>query len=276
MSKIKVHLIWDFDAAIGQVNATYPYRFSFQPIRDELKNVQYILEKADEFNFRFSFAVTGFSAESTVYPFEIKDIIKDIYSKGHEIASHSWRHEWMPIMMPQQIIKSIQRSKFILEDCIGVPGAVVGFVPPHNRPMTWVQKGAYSLGDRGLYPFFKGGNIDYLVSVLKDSGYSWGRFVYTKPVERVFKQDVYTSLKRGVESVRGFSIVPLHYNGFDAKAIKVIEQGVQLKKDVFICGHPSGLSRNGEEAIRHFDTFVEFLSAKSDLIDVVPVNSRYS
>ena len=56
--------------------------------------------------------------------------------------------------------KSLKRSKSILEAAIEYRQDVVGFVPPHNKPETWIKRGAFSFGDRGLWPFFKMGNLE--------------------------------------------------------------------------------------------------------------------
>jgi len=265
---IKVKIIWDFDAPIGQINSTFPYRFHFEILEKEIENVRYILDTSEEFGFKYTFAVTGFSAEKSVYPFDIRNLISEIYQKGHEIASHSWRHEWLPLLMEEQVIRTLERSKQVLEKCIGVEGAVKGFVPPHNRPMTWLSKGAFSPGDRGVYPFFKGANADYILRILEKLDYRWVRMVYKTPMDRLLRRDSYPSLKRGVYRHNAINIIPLHYNGFDKKAIDVVKRGLVLNRDVFICGHPSGLSRGGDESKENYDNFIKFLSKNNHSIVV--------
>src|SRR5690606_331231 len=116
----KILLIWDFDGAIGQINSSMPYNFNFQNLNVEIENVKEILKILDQYNIKCCFAITGFSAEDGIFPYTFPNLIKEIHSRGHEIASHSWRHEWSSIFSEKQIDKSLKRSKFILENCIGV------------------------------------------------------------------------------------------------------------------------------------------------------------
>ena len=41
-------IIWDFDAAIGQINSTYPYNFHEETIYKEIMNVESILKLSDK------------------------------------------------------------------------------------------------------------------------------------------------------------------------------------------------------------------------------------
>ena len=128
-----------------------------------MQNVDYILGVGKTNQLKMVFACLGFAAEKVPYPFCISEQIKKIHTLGHEIASHSWRHEWFPYLEKDQIRRSLERSKFALETCLDLPGAVQGFVPPFNRPMTWLQKSAFSLGDRALFPFFPGADLGSLI-----------------------------------------------------------------------------------------------------------------
>jgi peptidoglycan/xylan/chitin deacetylase (PgdA/CDA1 family) len=129
--KKKVILIWDLDGAIGQINSTFPYNYNVKQLVRELDNVRYALDILDTFKVKSTFAITGFSAEEGVSPYTFPDLIEEIKKRGHEVASHSWRHEWIPVFTSQQIFKSAERSKRVLESIVGI-GSVNGFVPPHN------------------------------------------------------------------------------------------------------------------------------------------------
>nr|WP_234408701.1 polysaccharide deacetylase family protein [Marinilabilia salmonicolor] len=149
--KKKIVLIWDFDGPIGLINSSLPYNFHFKTLESEIANLRVILDVLDQYDVKCCFAVTGFSAEEGLYPYTFPELIKEIYSRGHEIASHSWRHEWIPLFEVKQVEKSLERSKNTLERAIEGKQNVVGFVPPHNRPMTWMRRGAFSLGDRRIF-----------------------------------------------------------------------------------------------------------------------------
>ena len=50
----KIILIWDYDAPIGQINATFPYNFDYNTFNKEKSNVEYALNKMDEYSIKKS------------------------------------------------------------------------------------------------------------------------------------------------------------------------------------------------------------------------------
>ena len=252
---IKIYLIWDFDGPIGQINATYPYNFHYKTVLREIQNVQYILDILEKRNIHSIFAITGFTGEEGSFPYNAPDLIRQIHSRGHEIASHSWKHEWLPKYSPGQVFKSMKRSKDILEQCIGISGSVAGFVPPHNRPMTWMQKYAYSLGDIMPYPLSKTGNLQNIIRAAHQIGYKWIRVSY-QPFYHRIKPDPLFRFKQNNQQYKNLKILLSHSLGFAENSIQAVKKGVMLKKDVVITAHPSGLSRKGSE---HTDNFMNFL-----------------
>jgi hypothetical protein len=255
----KLMIIWDYDTALGQINSTMPYNFSYKPIYEEIENVDYILDEAQRANIKMTFACLGFAAEDGVFPFNNPSQIKKIHSLGHEIASHSWRHEWFPYINEKQIEKSLERSKFALENCLGVKSAVRGFVPPHSRPMSWYSKFSISLGDRGLYPFHKGSDIAYILKILREKNYSWCRVLKRyRPVWDKLMGSRVEEIEFNIWEVHnGIVCVPQHYTGFDDFAQKYLMKAIELKKAIVIVGHPAGLSRQKSESKEHFDRFLK-------------------
>jgi len=265
----KILLIWDFDGPIGQINSTLPYNFNFENLNKEISNVKWLLEFLKKKNIKCCFAITGFSAEEGVYPYSLRELIKEISNQGHEIASHSWRHEWIPIFSEKQIDKSLKRSKKALELVNGI-NDVVGFVPPHNRPMTWLQKGAFSIGDRGIYPFFKMANLESLIPLLKKNNYKWVRITYknlfTKFIQR--KQNITGKIYH----YNDILILENHYNGFDEHVINHI---LESNYDTFtVSAHPLMLSfDNKKESKKEFINFIEKLSNSGQkIIFQTPLN----
>ena len=53
----KIILIWDYDAPIGQINATLPYNFDNNTFNKEKSNVTYALSKLDEYSVKYNSAV---------------------------------------------------------------------------------------------------------------------------------------------------------------------------------------------------------------------------
>ncbi len=266
MATKKIILIWDLDGAIGQINATYPYNFNFHQLPRELNNVRYALDKLDEYNIKTCFAVTGFSAEDGVFPYVFPDLINEIARKGHEIASHSWRHEWIPVFEKKQILKSLDRSKWILEKAISNRYPVAGFVPPHNRPMTWLSRGALSLGDRGLFPLFKNGDMGSLLAILKKTGYRWVRVSY-RPLwkRRSPKHEVGAGR---IVVKKDIMILENHYTGFDKN---IVDHILNTQNPTYtISAHPLMLDfPNKRESKDNFESLLDRLLNSGQAIEFV-------
>lgn len=254
-----LYLIWDFDTAIGQINSTYPYGYFEESIHKEIENIKFILKCGSKKNIPMIFAITGFAAEEGTYPFHIPDLIRKIHNDGHEIASHSWKHEWFPFLEMEQILRTLEKSKMILEECIGEKNAVKGFVPPFGRPMSWLKKGAFSLGDRAIGPNFRGNDIQKIIPLVKNSGYSWMRVSYRTLFEKIAKLNKPRLLERNWHNESGLMCLPNNYVGFDKNAIDLINLGIKKKRDIVISAHPSGLSRSGTENIENFKLFLDFI-----------------
>ncbi len=252
-------IIWDYDTALGQINSTMPYNFSYKPIYEEIENVEYILEQAGHFGIGMTFACVGFVAEEGIFPFNNPEQIRKIHSLGHEIASHSWKHEWFPYITEKQIERSLERSKSALENCTGVSDCVKGFVPPHSRPMSWYSKFSFSLGDRALYPFHKGSDIENILRHLGKLGYGWCRVLKSyRPVwDKLYGAPVEEIDFPVWEKSSGIVCVPQHYTGFDDFALKYLSAAIEKEKAVVIVGHPAGLSRQKSESKEHFDRFMK-------------------
>ena len=270
-------LIWDYDTAIGQINATYPYTFNEEKIFQEIQNVDFILDFAFENKIQMTFACLGFAAEPGQYPYHVPDQIKKIYQMGHEVASHSWRHEWFPYLERKQIERSLARSKEALEACIGVVGAVKGFVPPFNRPMTWYQKGAISLGDRAFGLQNPGAHLDSLLEIVHQAGYAWCR-VHYRAIWRKFLEQ-YCGVERNLNLVQLYKnvhCIPGHVGGFDSQTLKFVDAAINTETVLFVVSHPSGLSRDRNESLGLFNSFMKIIlefRAKGQL-DIMTVDQH--
>jgi len=270
-------IIWDYDSALGQINSTMPYNFRFSPIYEEIENVEYILSVAKNSDIKMTFACLGFAAEESVYPFGNSEQIKKIFHEGHEIASHSWRHEWFPLLTEKQILKSLERSKSALENCIGEKNIVKGFVPPHSRPMSWYKKFSFSFGDRSIYPIHKGGDIGFILKQLSSLNYKWCRVLkFYKPVwGKVFgSSNGEQFIFKKWEIHDNIVCVPQHYTGFDEPARKYLEKAIEKSEALVIVGHPAALSREKEESLFNFNKFMEEINKyKMDgRLEVMTVN----
>lgn len=244
-------VVWDFDSATGQVNATYPYHFRRAPLDEELAAVAMLRSVADRLGIVMTFATVGVAAEDVPAPFGAHDELRSLFAGGHEIASHSWRHEWLPHLSGQQLRRSLLRSKLALEQIIGAPGAVTGFVPPFNRPMTWLARGNLHPGDRWAVPPGPGAVLDSLVPAVRRAGYRWIRAGYGRRLGRRVQTRLWEP-----EVVAGCVVMPHHHNGFGRPAHDLLEEAGRGAARLVLSGHPAGLHRHGNE---HVDLVVDLL-----------------
>jgi peptidoglycan/xylan/chitin deacetylase (PgdA/CDA1 family) len=257
----KLMIIWDYDTPLARITATKPYNYVFESCLEEEGHVARILDAGRQLGARFTFAVLGFGAEASVSPFDVRHIIRRIAAEGHEIASHSWKHEWLPHLTKYQLDKTVERSKMILEECIG-GNQVNGFVPPHDRPMSWYSRFALSAGDRGLYPFFPGASIDGVAESLVQHGYKWMRVNYRPLWQKLIDWkgvNVKLRLERKFSSVGGFHFVPEHAMEFGESTISALRYAVREKKPLVVAGHPGAFSFRPEN-LDNFNRFMEIVS----------------
>ena len=256
----KLMIIWDYDGSVGKINASYPYKFDESKIFREIENVDTILELAIKYDLHMTFACTGFGAEPGLFPYHIPGQIRKIHALGHEIASHSWRHEWFPFLERQQIIKSLERSKFALESCIGVPGAVKGFVLPFSRPMSWYARGALSLGDRVFGVRYPGADLGSVLKFVYQAGYLWSRVSYRPIWGKFFGQKQSNVLMNSNwKKYRGLVCVPGHHFGFDEVACSLVKQLAQEGGKLVIGAHPAALDFGREESLDNLKQFLQLV-----------------
>jgi peptidoglycan/xylan/chitin deacetylase (PgdA/CDA1 family) len=246
-------VVWDFDSAVGQVNASFPYHFRRAPLEEELEAVGVLREATARLGVQMTFATVGLAAEDVPAPFGAHDELCALHGDRHEIASHAWRHEWLPHLSTQQLRRSLVRSKLALEQLIGAPGAVTGFVPPFNRPMTWLARGNLHPGDRWAVPPGSGATLDTLIPTVARAGYGWIRAGYGRRFGRPVSDPLWAP-----EVVARCVSLPHHHNGFDGPAHDLLDQAVQRRRLLVLSGHPAGLFRQGNE---RRDLVIELLEA---------------
>ncbi|MCD6062768.1 MAG: polysaccharide deacetylase family protein [Flavipsychrobacter sp.] len=262
----KLMLVWDYDTPIARITATKPYNYVFEACLEEEASVDFILQTARDLGAKYTFAVVGFGAEKSVAPFDVRHVIQKIAIAGHEVASHSWKHEWLPFLTPYQLEKTIERSKFILEDCIGDNYKVNGFVLPHDRPMSWYSRGAFSSGDRALYPLAKGASIGGVANVLQKHNYRWVRVNYRPLWQKLVDwkgENRAMRLNRKFVSASGFHFVPEHTMEFGQPTLDALQWAVRHDKPLVVAGHPGAFSFR-KENLDNFKRFIELVANHVD------------
>jgi polysaccharide deacetylase family protein (PEP-CTERM system associated) len=77
------------------------------------KNTHSLLDSFDRYEIKATFFVLGWIAE------RIPKLIKEIHSRGHEIASHGYYHALCPTQSEDYLKRDLTDSKKILEDITG-------------------------------------------------------------------------------------------------------------------------------------------------------------
>lgn len=83
------------------------------------RNTHRVLDILDEYRAKATFFVLGWEAEQRLR------LVQEIARRGHEIASHGYRHRLVYSMTPAECRDDILLSKLLLEDITGAP--VLGF-----------------------------------------------------------------------------------------------------------------------------------------------------
>ena len=256
-----VLVIWDYDTALGQINSTFPYNFREEAVLQEIANVDRLLSELAGRDVRMTFACVGFAAEPGQFPYHVPEQLRRIRAAGHEIASHSWRHEWFPLLQREQVRRSLARSKAALEECLGEPGAVRGFVPPFSRPMSWYRKGAVSLGDRVRNPLAVAADIGALCRELGRAGYAWCRVAHRSLAQRIRRARFRPLIDGRLEREAGVACVPQHCTGFGDEARELLDRAVALRRSVTIVAHPHGLTLGRGEDFAALLPFLDRIEA---------------
>ncbi len=114
------------------------------------KNTEKVLDIMDQHNVKATFFVLGWVAEH--YP----EVVKNIFSRGHEIASHGYLHQRVALQDRQTYREDIRKAKAILEEIIGTE--VIGYRAPSysiTRETDWAFDELFEAGylyDSSIFP----------------------------------------------------------------------------------------------------------------------------
>jgi polysaccharide deacetylase family protein (PEP-CTERM system associated) len=114
------------------------------------QNTDRLLNCLDEAGFKATFFALGEVAEQRPH------LIREVASRGHEIACHSLRHRIVYEMTPQEFREDTRRAKDVLEQLSGAP--VLGYRAPSfsiTRESLWALDILAELGfryDSSIFP----------------------------------------------------------------------------------------------------------------------------
>jgi Polysaccharide deacetylase len=253
-------LFWDYDTQWGADRSRLPGgpkpwgRLEFDAT-DEL------LSCLGEYDVPACFAVVAAAALPGERPYHDPLQIKKIHAAGHEVASHSFQHEWVPGLGPRALIDTLRRSKEVLEDCVGAP--VRTFVPPYNRPMDYPGAFAFSLSERREVLRDRTG-LRMLCDALGETGYGFCRVAYRSLQHQLLEYVMRRRIDRPSELIRISGITCARLNtpcGFDERARDVLQNCAARGGVVIAWGHPHSLHSGNPQDLKHLVPFLDMASS---------------
>lgn len=252
---------WDYDTqwgadrsrSIGGPKAWGPLEF---------QNTERLLELHAEHDVPACFAVVGAAALPGERPYHDPDQIRRIQKAGHEIASHSLRHEWLPGLSVPELKATLTQSKDALEQCLGVP--VVSFVPPFNQPFDYPGGGAFSLSERREARGCRN-DLRVLCEALAEAGYQFCRICYRPLVIRLAESLSGRTLDRPghLENIAGVTCARLNTpGGFGSPALTMLDRCADSGGLAVVYGHPHSLT---DDTAQGEVTLIPFLKNVSRL-----------
>jgi len=115
----------DGETAFEEIHPGIPYWIT-QGGYGPRKGVYRIMDLLDEYDIKGTFCVVGLTAER--YP----EAVKEIVSRGHELACHGYTHRGYNILDPEEERESIIKSRDLLRDFTGE--RIFGHRTPRWRP----------------------------------------------------------------------------------------------------------------------------------------------
>lgn len=257
---LQVAISFDYDSPAGYQQSFNIYDM---PADADQKGTEALLRILSDYDVNATFGIVGQVALNGEPPEHCPNQIREIYDAGHEIASHSMTHRYLPSMDSAEMFADILASKQALESCIAAE--VRGFIPPFNRPMHFPSKGAFSIAEvLGLHGRGRGKqSIETMLQVLDRVDFGWCRVSF----EPKFRQVMHLlGITNGNQPPQPFVLhnvvaIPLHSTGFGEKSRKLIHRFLYNEMDLVltIYGHPNqALTENEQCAKELAGLFAEF------------------
>jgi hypothetical protein len=230
----------------------------------EFENTEILLELLGRYSVASCFAVVGSAALPGDRPYHDPAQIRRIHQAGHEVGSHSHRHEWLPGLTKQQLRETLRSSKDALEQCIGAP--VSTFVPPWNQPFDYAAGLSFSLSERRVAGRDRV-NLGRLCNALGETGYRFCRVAYRPIYQRLadrILRPYFFQLGR-TESIGDITCVRLNTpSGFAGLTRRSVMRCVERGALVVVWGHPHSLTLGNSQDRTHLLPFLEMIADLRD------------
>lgn len=210
------------------------------------------------------FAVVGAAGEDGARPYHDPDQVRRLHSAGHEVASHGYRHEWVPGMDGHALREMLLKSRTALESCIAHP--VTTFVPPYNQPFDHPAGWSISLQERRAVPSGRT-SLRGLCRALKETGYHFCRIadrsLWRRAADRIAGHPMNRPSR--LVSIAGIRCARLNTPcGFGPHTLEVVSDAGRRGGLVVAYGHPHSLEADNDQ---REDLLVPFLERVARLRD---------
>ncbi len=256
-------IFWDYDTQWGADRSRLKAVGSGAGMQ-EFVHTERILELHALYGIPACFAVVGAAALPGARPYHDPAQVRRMHQEGHEVASHSFRHEWLPGLGQGALHQTLRQSRDALEQCLGAP--VVTFVPPWNQPRDYIGRLAISLserreaGDRRV-------DLPRLCVTLREVGYRLCRVAYQPlPLQltRRLTGDEALAPRQPVR-IRGVQCLRLNSGcGFGDSARRMLDRCVRRGGLAVVYAHPHSLDGDDSQNEEHLVPFLGHLAKLRD------------
>jgi len=254
---------WDYDAEWGAERSRGPGgRKSWGPL--EFPHTDELLELHGRFSIPACFAVVGAAALPGSRPYQDPAQVRRIHAAGHEVASHSFRHDWLPALGQAALMETLRASRDALEQCIGA--VVRTFVPPYNQPFDYPGGLSFSIAERREVPRGRT-DLRRLCDALGETGYRFCRVAYRPLWQRLTERVFARRLDRPsrLERIGPVSCVRLNTpGGFGEAAEAMVRRCATDGGFGVIYGHPHSIHSGNPQDMRLLVPLMEFVRSMRD------------
>jgi peptidoglycan/xylan/chitin deacetylase (PgdA/CDA1 family) len=255
---MRLAISFDYDSPEG-----YRKSFGLQHCRPDAdqRGADVLLRVLEDHGAAATFGVVGRVALDGAPPEHCPEQVARIHRRGHEVASHSMFHRFLPPLRRAELLEDVLASRQALESAIDAP--VRGFIPPFNRPMHFPQRRAFSVSEVfGLHGRGRARqSLGALLCVLGQAGYGWSRVSFEDKVAAILRR---AGLRKGSVPPQpflygGIVAIPLHSTGFGDASAALVRQCLRTDLTIAIYGHPNQAlepnEQSAETLARFLDTF---------------------
>ena len=267
-------IFWDYDTAWGaDADRARGLPGPAVPAGAEFECTDRLLALHARHGVPACFAVVGAAALPGERPYHDPDQIRRIHEAGHEVASHGFKHEWLPALDRATLDETLRRSRAAIETCIGAP--VTSFVPPYNQPFDHFPALSISRSERRLVRRSRT-DVRVLCRALARNGFTFCRVAYRplglRIADRLMRRRVDGPVT--VKRIGGVTCCRLNSaGGFAADAVALVERTAREGGIAVVYGHPHSLAAGNSQDERWLVPFlsrVEALQSAHGLHPILP------